>query len=136
MSRLSSSARRIIVSLAASLVATGLVLPSAVADTTSHWVDIRGSAVCDHEAQQWSVTWHVSSRSEAWGTLGNVRAYPAGRALVGMPNRLPPAATIAGEQRLLPWENTGSIALDINWDDGPVTYDHSWPIYIKISCRS
>lgn len=136
MSRLSSSARRTVVSLAAVLLATGVAMPSAGAATTSRWVDIRGSAECDPAAGQWKVTWSVASHAEAWGTLGNVRAYPAGRALVGMPNRLPPGATIAGEQRLLPWENTGSIALDINWDDGPVTYDHSWPIYIKIACHA
>jgi hypothetical protein len=39
-------------------------------------------------------------------------------------------------QRLLAHEYTGYLIFDVNWDDGVVTYDHAWPIYIRITCRA
>lgn len=135
MSRL-SSARRMAAGLAVVLLATGLTMPPATASTASHRIDIRGLVVCDPAAEQWVVTWSVTSHAEEWGTIGNVRAYPAGRALVGLPNRIPPGATISGEQRMLAAEYTGSITFDVNWDDGDVTFNHYWPVYIMTTCHS
>jgi hypothetical protein len=135
MNRTSSVARRIAALVTTTLLLTTLAALPASA-STSRWVEIRGLAVCDPVAGQWVVTWEVTNHSESWGTLGNVRALPAARALVGLPDRLPPGDTIRGEQRLLAWEYTGSITFDVNWDDGVVTYDHTWPVYIKITCRA
>lgn len=135
MNRTSSVARRITALVTTVLLLTTLsALPAS--SSTSRWVDVRGLAVCDPVAGQWVVTWEVTNHSELWGTLGNLRALPAGRPLVGLPNRLPPGGTIRGEQRLLASEYSGSIAFDVNWDDGVVTYDHTWPVYIKITCRA
>ena len=106
-------------------------LPPAASD---HWIEVRGIAVCDWDARQWVVTWELTSHAQTPGTLGNVRVSPPGRPLVGMPNRIFPGETIRGEQRLMSWEYSGDIVFDVNWDDGPVTYDHHWPVYIKSWC--
>jgi hypothetical protein len=135
MRGLSSAIRHAAACLAATIALIGLAT-SPVAAATEHVVDIRGTAVCDAVAGEWVVTWAVTNRSEVAGTLGNVRVYPAGRPLVGMPNRVQPGETINGVQRLLANEYTGSIIIDINWDDGVVTYDHWWPIYIRTTCRA
>jgi hypothetical protein len=45
-----------------------------------------------------------------------------------------PGETVVGVQRTLWSEYTASIVLDVNWDDGPVTYDHNWPTYIRTYC--
>jgi hypothetical protein len=99
----------------------GLATPAAAA--LDHSLSIRGTAVCDAEAREWVITWALTNLSEASGTIGNVRAYPAGRPLVGLPNRVQPGETITGTQRTLASEYTAYLVLDVNWDDGPVTYD-------------
>lgn len=126
-------ARRAGVALVTLLMIAGLAASPAAADG-SRFVAVRGLAVCDPVADRWVVTWELTSHADVAGTIGNVRVEPAGRPLVGLPNRLPPGGTITGEQRLLADEYTGSIAFDVNWDDGPVTYDHHWPIYIRTHC--
>ena len=123
--------------LAACLLILGAVLGTAsapAAASSSYVVDIRGLAVCDPAARQWVVTWEVTSRAETPGTIGNVRVGPPSRPLVGLPNRIFPGETIRGEQRLMAWEYSADITFDINWDDGPVTFDHHWPVYIKSWC--
>ena len=102
--------------------------------STDRYVDIRGLAECDAVADQWVVTWELTNHVDVAGTIGNVRAYPASRPLVGLPSRIQPGETIRGEQRLLADEYTGEIRFDVNWDDGPVTYDHHWPVYIYVRC--
>lgn len=133
MDRVSSFARRAVAGLAATLVLLGLgIAPAHASNGLS--VDVRGTCACDSTAGEWLVTWRITNHEDVAGTLGNVRAYPASRALVGLPNRIEPGQTIEGTQRLLASEYSGSIAFDVNWDDGTVTYDHTWPIYIKITC--
>jgi len=129
----STVVRRAAACLVALAAAVALVAPPASA-TSSHVLWIRGLAECDAVAGEWVVTWEVTSTAEVPGTIGNVRAYPAGRPLVGMPNRIQPGETVRGEQRLLASEYTGQIVFDVNWDDGSVTYDHHWPVYIYVRC--
>ncbi|MGY4642359.1 hypothetical protein [Cellulomonas sp. URHB0016] len=129
----SMTVRRAAVAVVALVAALALVAPPASA-TSSHFIWIRGLAQCDPVADQWLVTWELTSSADVPGTIGNVRAYPAGRPLVGMPNRIQPGETIRGEQRLLSSEYTGEIIFDVNWDDGLVTYDHHWPVYIFVRC--
>ncbi|WP_258724803.1 hypothetical protein [Cellulomonas sp. NS3] len=129
-----SSVRRAAAALASTLVLLGLGLAPAQA-SSGLTADIRGTCVCDSTVGEWVVTWEVTNHRDVAGTIGNVRAYPAGRAIVGLPNRIEPGQTVQGTQRLRSWEYTGSIAFDVNWDDDTVTYDHTWPIYIKITCH-
>jgi hypothetical protein len=130
---LSPPARRLAACLVALVALLGLTQSPASA-SSSHHIDIRGLAVCDAATQQWVVTWELTSYADTPGTIGNVRVHPAGRPLVGMPNRIQPGETIRGEQRMLSWEYTGEILFDVNWDDGLVTYNHHWPVYIKGTC--
>jgi hypothetical protein len=132
--QLSIAARRAAACLVALVVTTALAGPPAAA--AEHYVDVRGLAACDAVAGQWVVTWELTSRAEVPGTIGNVRAFPASRALVGLPVRIQPGETIHGEQRLLASEYSGEIRFDVNWDDGLVTYDHHRPIYIFIRCSA
>lgn len=135
MNRVLPSARRAAaVGLAATLALLGPGLAPAQASSGLD-ADIRGTCVCDSAAGEWVVTWEVTNHRDVAGTIGNVRAYPAGRALVGLPSRIEPGQTIQGTQRLPSWQHTGSVAFDVNWDDGSVTYDHTWPIYIKTACH-
>ncbi|MDC7121201.1 hypothetical protein OMK64_06600 [Cellulomonas fimi] len=123
--------------LSSCLVVVGTVLGVAAAPAgadADHPVDIRGLARCDSAAGEWVVTWEVTNRAGVAGTIGNVRAYPAGRALVGMPNRVQPGESVHGEQHLLASEYSGEIVFDVNWDDGAVTYQHHWPVHIRASC--
>ena len=126
--------------LAACLLCLGVLLGAASVPATAstgsagYWIEVRAIAVCDWDARQWVVTRELTSHAQTPGTIGNVRVAPAGRPLVGMPNRIFPGETIRGEQRLMSWEYTGHIAFDVNWDDGLVTYDHHWPVYIKSWC--
>jgi hypothetical protein len=99
-------------------------------------IDVRGTCVCDAAAGEFVVTWEVTNHEDVAGTIGNVRVAPASRALVGLPNRVEPGQTIQGQQRILGTEHTGSVTFDVNWDDGTVTYGHSWPIYIKMGCHA
>ncbi len=130
-----SLAIRRVVAIPVAMIAVIGVSASSAAASSSHWLDIRGIAACDAAMRRWIVTWSVTSHSDVTGTIGNVRVYPPGRPLVGMPSRIQPGETITGEQRLLASEYTGSIVFDVNWDDGQVVYDYWWPIYIKSSCR-
>jgi hypothetical protein len=134
MKHVSTHVRRTLAVLATSLVLLGLGLAPAHA-STGLTVDVRGTCVCDSAAGEFVVTWEVTNHGDVAGTIGNVRAYPSGRALAGMPNRVEPGQTVRGEQRLLSSEYSGWIAFDVNWDDGTVTYDHTWPIYIKMACH-
>jgi hypothetical protein len=138
MNRLSSAARRLrgLVALSATAItaSVGLAAP-AVADS-DHSVSIRGWASCDAVAHEWVISWTLTNHSDVYGTIGNVRAYPPSRALVGMPNRVAPGETITGVQRTLASEYTASLELDVNWDDGPVTYNHRWPTYIHAFCAA
>jgi hypothetical protein len=103
MNRLSSAVRRlrglIVLSAAAITVSVGVAAPAAA--DPDHSVSIRGWASCDAVAHEWVITWTLTNQSEVAGTIGNVRAYPPGRALVGMPNRAAPGETITGVQRTL-----------------------------------
>jgi hypothetical protein len=137
MNRLPSAVRRCLraglaLSLATIIISVGTAT-RAVASTT-HSVTIRGTAACDHDAREWVITWTLTNNSDTAGTTGNVRAYPAGRALVGLPGRVQPEETVSAVQRTLASEYTASIVLDINWDDGDVTYNHNWPTYIHTFC--
>jgi hypothetical protein len=134
MNHVTTHVRRTLAVLAAALVLLGLGLAPAHA-SAGLTVDVRGTCVCDSAAGEFLVTWEVTNHGDVAGTIGNVRAYPAGRALAGMPDRVQPGETIRGEQRLLSSEYSGWIAFDVNWDDGTVTYDHTWPIYIKMACH-
>jgi hypothetical protein len=127
-----TAARRAAACFVALLAAISVSAPPAAA--SDHRLDLRGLATCDVVADQWVVTWELTSHADVPGTIGNVRAYPASRPLVGLPGRIQPGETIRGEQRLLSSEYTGQIVLDVNWDDGLVTYDHHWPIYIYARC--
>ncbi len=111
----------------------GLAAPAAAADSST--ITIRGYAECDHETRSWLITWTVSNSADVAGTTGNVRMDPPGRALVGLPRRIAGGETVTATQRLLTTEYTAHLQLDVNWDDGTVTYDHHWPVYIKSSCR-
>ncbi|GAA0810286.1 hypothetical protein [Spirilliplanes yamanashiensis] len=121
--------------LAGALV-LGLATPAAAAGTAAgHGVDIRGVAACDHDTREWVITWTVRNLTDVAGTIGNVRVDPPGRPLVALPQRVDAGATATGTQRLLASEYTARVQLDVNWDDGPVTYDHHWPVYIKAYCH-
>lgn len=121
--------------LAATLGLLAAVASAAPASaSTGHHLVIRGSAVCDHDTAEYAVTWTVTNPHDTAGAIGNVRMYPPGRALVALPNRLQPHQSIVGTQRLLGSEHTARLQLDVNWDDGTVTYDHQWPVYIKFGC--
>ncbi len=138
MKRLSSLVRRVrgatVLGSAIVIAAVGTASPAVAA--SDHFLSIRGTAVCDAEARQWVITWTLTNHSGVTGTVGNVRAYPPSRPLVGLPNRIPPGETVSGVQRTLASEYTASLALDVNWDDGPVTYDHNWPTYIRTFCAA
>lgn len=110
MNRLPSAIRRCLwaalaLGLATIIVSVG-VETRAVASTT-HYVTIRGMAACDHGAREWVITWTLTNNADTAGTTGNVRAYPAGRALVGLPRRTQPAETVSAVQRTLASEYTG-----------------------------
>ena len=115
-------------------LAAALVLGLAAPAAADPGVIIRGTAVCDHDGGWWVVTWTVTNPYEVAGTIGNVRAEPPGRAIVGLPQRVAAGETVTATQRLLTTEYTAHLQLDVNWDDGPVTYDHHWPVYIKAFC--
>ncbi|AEE45953.1 hypothetical protein [Cellulomonas fimi] len=117
-------------------LAAGLALLAPPATGADRFLDIHGTATCDSEHGQWVVTWALTNHAEVAGTFGNVRAYPASRPLVGLPDRIQPGQTVTAEQRLLATEHSGEILLDVNWDDGVVTYDHHWPVYIKTHCAT
>jgi hypothetical protein len=121
-------------SLATITASIGVAAPAVAA--TDHALSIRGTAACDSAAREWVVTWTLTNQSDVAGTFGNVRAYPADRALTGLPSRIAPGETVTGVQRLLASEYTGSIVLDVNWDDGAVTYNQNWPIYIHMYCAA
>lgn len=130
----SSSVQRSAAILAA-VVAT--VVPagsSAHASAAERRIDIRGTAVCDAATHQWRVSWAVTNRSEVAGTLGNIRSEPAEPVLGLAGKRVQPGETVTGEQRLTWWQYTAYLAVDVNWDDAAVTYDHRWPIYIRTYC--
>ncbi|GIG21091.1 hypothetical protein Cch01nite_18150 [Cellulomonas chitinilytica] len=133
MRHLSTAVRRAAGCLAALAAVVALAAPPASASSDRD-IAIRGLAQCDAVAGQWVVTWEVTNHADVTGTIGNVRAYPASRPLVGLPSRIQPGETVRGEQRLLASEYSGEILFDVNWDDGPVTYDHHWPIYIYLYC--
>lgn len=135
MHHLSTTVRRAAGCLLALAAVVVLAAPPASA-TNDHSLDIRGLAQCDAVAGQWVVTWELTSRADVPGTIGDVRAYPASRPLVGLPSRIQPGETIRGEQRLLGSEYSGEIVFDVNWDDGQVTYDHHRPIYIYARCAA
>jgi len=85
---------------------------------------ITATATCDVSAQQWVVTWLVTTPNAFAGTIGNVRVTPAGQPLVGLPSRMPAGGTIAGIQRVGGNEPSASITFDVNWDfDLAVTYN-------------
>jgi hypothetical protein len=142
MIRLSSAARHLpgvttlrkitILSLTAVLASVGIAAPASA--SAEHFIAMRGTAKCDADAQQWVITWTLTNESDVAGTIGNVRVYPPDRALVGMPSRVQPGETVTGVQRTLASEYTAQLILDVNWDDGPVTYNHHWPTYIKMFC--
>ena len=138
MKRLSSLVRRVrgatVLSSAIVLALVGTASPAVAA--SDHPLSIRGTAVCDAEARQWVITWTLTNSSDVAGTIGNLRVYPPSRPLVGLPNRIPPGASISGVQRTLASEYSASLVFDVNWDDGPVTYDHSWPTYIHAFCAA
>jgi hypothetical protein len=146
MNRLFSAARRlrglIAVSAATITISLAIATPVHAASEAApeagseHALSIRGVAACDADAREWVITWTLTNLSEATGTIGNVRAYPAGRALVGMPNRIQAGETINGVQRTLASEYTASLEFDVNWDDGLVTYNHNWPTYIHSWCAA
>jgi hypothetical protein len=138
MNRLSSAVLRLRAFVAAGTTAIIATLGPATsaAAASDHSLSIRGTAVCDAEAREWVITWTLTNLSEAAGTFGNVRAYPAGRPLVGLPGRVQPGETVIGTQRTLASEYTAYLVLDVNWDDGPVTYDHNWPTYIHMFCAA
>jgi hypothetical protein len=137
MNRLPSAVRRCLraaLPLGLATIIASVSAPTRAVASETHSVTIRGTAECDHDAREWVITWTLTNDSDNAGTVGNVRAYPAGRALVGLPRRVQPQETISAVQRTLASEYTASIVLDINWDDGDVTYNHNWPVYIYSSC--
>ncbi len=138
MNRLSAAVRRLrgITAATTAAIIGSLAMAAPAAAASDHSVSIRGTAVCDAQARQWIITWTLTNHSDVPGTLGNVRAYPPDRALVGMPNRVQPGETITGTQRTLASEYTASVALDINWDDGAVSYNHYRPTYIFMYCAA
>jgi hypothetical protein len=137
MHRLSSAAQRSVAAIAAALAASVVALhagsPAAAADGDRE-LSIWGTAACDRAAGEWIVTWTLTNQYDVAGTLGNLRAYPPDRPIVGLPSRIAPGASIAGVQRLLAAEHTASIVVDVNWDDGPVGYNYHWPTYIYSTC--
>jgi hypothetical protein len=139
MNRLSSAVRRRLrgaIALGAAAIIVSLGTPTPAVAASDHTVAIRGVAACDAAAREWVITWTLTNQSDVTGTIGNVRAYPPGRALVGMPNRMSSGETISGVQRTRAWEYTASVEFDVNWDDGVVTYNHHWPTYIHSWCAA
>ena len=113
----------------------GLATPAAASGAAADpGVVIRGVAACDHDTREWVITWTVRNPYDAAGTIGNVRVAPPGRPLVALPQRVGAGETVTGTQRLLATEYSAHVQLDVNWDDGPVTYGHHWPVYIKAYC--
>ncbi len=121
--------------LAAILVLSAAAPAAAEAASAQRGVDIRGTADdCDRDARGWVVTWSVTNVYDVAGTIGHVRADPPGRPVEALPQRIQPGETVTGTQRLAHGEYSARLTLDVNWDDGPVTYDHWWPIYIRAFC--
>ncbi|RZU53240.1 hypothetical protein EV385_5143 [Krasilnikovia cinnamomea] len=108
--------------------------PGAAVTGADRVPEVAGRAVCDTALGEWFITWSVTNPHSMAGTLGNIRVAPVGHPLVGMPNRVLPGQTATGGQQAPPDGYTASITFDVNWDDGAVTYDVYWPIYIRIGC--
>jgi hypothetical protein len=127
-----SAVHRTILAGAAGLAAVIATATPALA--SDKFLTIRGTAVCDSAAGEFAVTWTVTNPNEIAGTVGDVRAYPAARSIVGVPERLEAHKTAVATQRLRYTEYTGQIQLDVTWDDGEVVHDYNWPIFIKMGC--
>jgi hypothetical protein len=133
MKRLIKAVRRPIAAAAFAVLGTLAIATPAVA-ATDKTLPIRGTATCDREASEYVVTWTFTNPNTVAGTIGNVRAYPADRSLVGLSSRIMPGETIAATQRFPGAEHSGRVILDVNWDDGEVGYNYWWPVHIKFSC--
>jgi hypothetical protein len=98
-------------------------------------MSVAGYAACDTASAEWVITWTITNEFDVAGTLGNVRVTPADHPLDGLPAIVEGGATVTGTQRIPAVESTASVVLDVNWQDGPVTYNIYRPSYIKASCQ-
>jgi hypothetical protein len=123
------------------LLATALVCAGVSAATPASAEPVRamyvaGVAACDPAAGEWVITWTVANGFDVPGTVGNVRVTPAGHPLAGLDPVIEPGATATGTQRIPASMSSASVTLDVNWLDGPVTYNTYRPAYIKASCQA
>src|SRR5690349_5023185 len=95
---------------------------AAVPAEDNHQVVVNAYPGCDFVAAQWVITWTVTNPDPVAGTIGNLRVTPPS-ALVGMPERVLPGETVQGVQRVPGDAFEASIAFDVNFDDGVVTYN-------------
>ena len=96
---------------------------------------VAGYAACDSASAEWVMTWTVTNEFDVAGTLGNMRVTPADHPVEGLPAIVGAGETVTGKQRIPATDSTATVTLDVNWHDGPVTYNIYRPSYIKTSCR-
>jgi hypothetical protein len=130
----SARATLVVTALCAGLLAA-LASPAAAAEPT-RYLYMSASAQCDAAAGRWVITWSVTNAGDVAGTVGNVRVTPAGYAVASLDPVIEAGATETGVQYIPATTHDASLTVDVNWHDGPVTYNIYRPAYIKNSCQA